>query len=323
MKSTNRGFTLIEVLVASAVLLLILGFLLTTVSQTSRVWRHSSDTIEAFQSAREAFDLITRKLSSATLNTYWDYQYKEVPGIGSYPSGYRRESDLHFQTGPGLAGDSHTAFFQTFDGYTQDPADYGGMTQLLNDCGFYVLYSGDGSWRPPTASGMPETYRHRLMQFTKPTEDMEWDHDTEQGHEMGQPGDANFAEANTPIGENVIAIAFLPKHFTANGSEAFGGGFSYDSRQGADNDPQPATANQLPPLIEVVLVAIDAQSAKRLDTGSTPPAEITAALSGRLQSPGQLDNDLQGIQNDLAEKGITARIFRATVPIQASRWSES
>ncbi len=310
MKNPRRAFTLIEVLVASAVLILILGFLLAAVNQTSRVWRRSSDTIDAFQSARDAFDLITRRLSTATLGTYWDYQYD----MSGFPRSYRRESDLQFKCDPpGVAGTSGSIFFQTYDGYTKDPANYGGMSGLLNDCGFYIAYSGDADWRPPPAAGLEESHRYRLMQRVLPTEDM--------ASIKKETGWNNPAPEDVPVGENIIAMVFRPARSSRDAAAAFPGGFSYDSRQGATTDPQPETANQLPPLVEVAMVAIDTKSAQRLAGASEPPV-ITGALNGKFLDPDDLDDDLKAIVDDLADAGVTARVFRTMVPIHASRWSD-
>ena len=80
------GFTILELLVATAVLSLILVVMLSLITQTSSVWRSSSARIEAFQSARRGFENLTRSLEQATLNTYWDYDNPSNPTI------YRRKS---------------------------------------------------------------------------------------------------------------------------------------------------------------------------------------------------------------------------------------
>ena len=63
-----RAFTLVELLTAMAVFMLILVVLFSAISQTSSVLRQSTTRIEAFQSARMGFYLLTRSLSQATLN---------------------------------------------------------------------------------------------------------------------------------------------------------------------------------------------------------------------------------------------------------------
>ena len=60
------GFTLVELLVASAVFMLILVLVLSITSQTSQVWKRSAAKIEAFQGARAAYETITTRLRQAT-----------------------------------------------------------------------------------------------------------------------------------------------------------------------------------------------------------------------------------------------------------------
>src|SRR5690349_5884687 len=102
------GFTLVELLLAMAVAALIAVFLASMVNQTSSLWSNTKARVEQFRDARLAFEAITRRLSQATLNTYWDYYYP--PGSNSSslssstavaPIGYGRQSELRFVCGSG------------------------------------------------------------------------------------------------------------------------------------------------------------------------------------------------------------------------------
>lgn len=324
----RRAFTLLELLVATAGFVILLGFLLMAMNQTIRLWRQSTKTLEAFRAARETFDLMTQRLSESTLNTYWAYQFEMINGE-QVPTAYRREADLQFLAGPNLAGNSHAVFFQAPEGMTDTPAAFGGMNQLLNDSGFYILYGTDDPWRPPPASSISLPRKYRLIQLAVPTEASGPFSRTRAADwylPFIQPASPEFAEQNTPIGENIIAITFHPKRAPLE-EEVNGplpGGFSYDSKAGATSVPQSITANQLPPLLEVTMIVIDEASATRLAnaSGSDEPPVIRGALNGRLQDPEKLDKDLEDIGADLAAEGIQYRIFRATIPIHASKWSE-
>src|ERR1043165_7755743 len=88
-----RAFTIVEVLVATGVMCVLLTVVMAMMSQTSRLWRHSSDKIQSFQGARLAFGVVTQNLSQATLNTYLDYDNV------LNPQAYLRKSELRFISG--------------------------------------------------------------------------------------------------------------------------------------------------------------------------------------------------------------------------------
>ncbi len=122
--SENRnGFTLVEILVAMAVLALIMVMLLTITVQISDMWRKTTGKIEQFRSARDAFDSMSRRINQATLNTYWDYDDPITP------TRYVRQSELRFICGQTetLAGKPaspkrwamHGIFFQAPFGFTE------------------------------------------------------------------------------------------------------------------------------------------------------------------------------------------------------------
>lgn len=94
----STAFTLIEVLVAATILVVMVGFMIVVMDQTTRIWSGSSAKVEQFREARSAFERVTTRLSQATLNTYWDYD------SATKPTRYLRQSELRFIAGsaPGL-----------------------------------------------------------------------------------------------------------------------------------------------------------------------------------------------------------------------------
>jgi len=72
-RRSTGAFTLIEMLVATTILVIIIGILFTITQQTSKVWKNTTGKTEVFKSARNAFETMTRTISQATLNTYYDY----------------------------------------------------------------------------------------------------------------------------------------------------------------------------------------------------------------------------------------------------------
>ena len=76
MKSSPRsatGFTLVELMVSVAIIGLIMLVLVAMTNQISQHLAGATEKIEKFQEARDGFEAMTRRMSQATLNTYWDY----------------------------------------------------------------------------------------------------------------------------------------------------------------------------------------------------------------------------------------------------------
>ena len=67
------AFTLVELLVSTAIIALLMLVLVAMTNQTAQTWRYTTEKIEKFQEARDGFEAMTRQISQATLNTYWDY----------------------------------------------------------------------------------------------------------------------------------------------------------------------------------------------------------------------------------------------------------
>src|SRR5689334_17759637 len=97
LSRVRAGFTLTEVLVSSALIVGIMALMLTTVDQTRRTIANTTSRVAQFQSARVAFESMTRTLGQATLNTYYDLD--RSGDVNQNPIGFRRQSDLHFVSG--------------------------------------------------------------------------------------------------------------------------------------------------------------------------------------------------------------------------------
>src|SRR5688500_2503792 len=95
----TSGFTLVEVLVSTVLIVAIMVLLLGTVDQTQRLWARSRAKATQFQSARAAFEVISRRLSQATLNTYWRASDLDVNTNEAHLL-FRRQSELQFLSGP-------------------------------------------------------------------------------------------------------------------------------------------------------------------------------------------------------------------------------
>ncbi len=341
-RAGRQGFTLIEILVAIAVLSILMVLVFSVIEDTSRIWRRSTAKIEAFQDARNAFQLITRTLSQATLNVYYDYYDSGGNSMAAYqrdgnsgaltsfrPAHYGRQSELSFQIGPNdgfsipNAPDLGQAiFFQAPVSQTSDGPNYGGMSSLLNACGYFVQFDrAENALKLPAhvrdTQGDPR-YRYRLMQMIAPTEDNTIYGTTGPGWYADHFGEAEVAS------ENILALIVLAQYPNATDPSTTDSAYEYDSTENVGTNPQPAQANQLPPVVLVTMVAIDETSAQRLaGTSSSEPSQISQAFAGKFTTPSQYEDDLDALKVALnnVTPPIEYRVFSSAVPIRASKWS--
>lgn len=340
----RRAFTLVEVMVATTILVLLLGILLSITNSIGTTVGRTSAKIDAFAGSRATFDLVGRRLSQATLNTYWDYDNPLDPTV------YLRQSDLHFlvtqnSQNPGYGQE---LYFQSPLTYSGDPA-VRTTSGLLNACAFYVQYGGSLGFRPGTESGSPERFRYRLMQAVQPTDELDifaaspparsdnsawaaywnsywtthaWTSSLE------NRGTAGLAPSVTPLIDNVIAFIVWPRLPATD--DAVGADlttdFQYDSKKNAwptsATDKQPITANQLPPAVQVTMILVSESSAQRLNTDSpTPPKVIEDALSGRFDRVSDYQTDLKDVSDELAKNHIEFQVLNTTVALRESKWS--
>ena len=344
--SPNRsGFTLVELLVSTALIALVALLLVTMTNSTAATWRYTTGRIEQFRGADTAFEAMTRRLSQATLNTYWDY---DSP---TKPTKYLRESDLRFITGSMTVGakkllttasprrPTHGVFFQAPLGYVDDAANFSGLDNLLNTWGYYVEFRDEVIARPAFIS-QPARYRYRLMELMQPSNSLSIYNFTsgkaatytaKDWFSAALPTSAVAPVATTPppppllahaLADNVIALVVLPKlskkDETSTG-KTLSKDYSYDSTS-TDTDPDINPKSQLPPIVQVTLVAIDEISAARMANGLTPPA-LDASLDAIFLNSTKFDADLVTLQKTLTDQRISYRVFTSNVSIRGAKWS--
>lgn len=323
----NRtAFSLIEMLVATTIFILIVGLLLSLVSQTGSLWNKASAKIDAFQSARSAFDEITRKLSNATLSPRWEYDNPNAP------TRYLKTSDLAFRCGrasdivtvptsPGsIPGKYHAVFFVLPEGYSKDSSIIG-LNSMLNTVGFFVEWGSDANEKPSIVKSDPR-WRSRLIEVVQPTELNE--------SFQRLPGESSslFAARLTTggwirdavnqsnkriLGVNIIALILQPMS-----SSGISLDYEYNSTSQSSTTPQPPTANELPLLMRITMVAIDESSALKLASGSEFPAALTSALQGKFSDAQSFDADLASLNSTLANvtPAINFRVFSTTIRLK-------
>ncbi len=332
-------------LVSVAVFMLLMVILLMATNQTSSMWRRTTAKIEQFRESRDAFEAVTRRLSQATLNTYWDYDDPATP------TRYVRQSELRFLSGKteALAG-APTAprrwpacgvFFQAPLGFTQKPSASGtdpalGLENLLNTWGYFIEFGSDAALRPAIlgTQNPPLRYRYRLCELMQPSGAFTLYQQTSGLDPAGKPLNLSYSardwfsgalaipDASRPVhvlADNVIALIVLPKLSVQDdpGGARLAPSYLYDSTA-TNADPTVNPKNQLPPVVQVTLVAIDEATAKRLDQG---PAMPDLGLDSLFSSASALDADLKTLQATLVAKHANYRVFTMNVSMRGARWS--
>ena len=346
---TARAFTLVELMVSMAVLVLLMLVLVGMTSQTSQTWRTTTAKIEQFQQARDGFEAMTRRLSQATMNPYWEVHF-DVNGV---PDRYVRQAELRFISGSmqSLATDTwrptHGIFFQAPLGIVEDRIAHGLLSSLLNTWGYFLEVADDSTLRPAFLQNrIPTRMRSRLMELTQPAEKM-------LVYEASGPDDRTWyskalADSNRPVrtlAENIMALVILPKLSKVEEDQRavtkkglLCPKYSYDStkqyNEGAQaGDPDISPQNQLPPVVQVTMVAIDELSAQRLASAYPSAANLGLDSSLLFQDATKLvdnpatpepdDGDLHTFEQMLVKNHLTYRIFTANVGIRGAKWSKT
>ena len=342
---------MVELMVSTALIAVIALLLVTMTNSTAATWRYTTGRIEQFRGADTAFEAMTRRLSQATLNTYWDYEYPNNDRAKP-PSKYVRQSDLRFITGsmtnPNVSVQKRLltttaprrptqgVFFQAPLGYVDDATNFSGLDNLLNTWGYYVEFRDETLARPAFVT-QPARYRYRLMELMQPSNSLSIYNYTsgkaatytaKDWFTAALPTSAVAPIAGaTPLlvhalADNVIALVVLPrlskKDETSTG-KTLSKDYSYDSTStNTDADINPKS--QLPPIVQVTLVAIDENSAARMANGVTPPA-LDATLDAIFLDSTKFDADLVTLQKSLTDQRISYRVFTSNVSIRGAKWS--
>lgn len=335
-----RGFTLIELLVSVAILALLLLIIASIIDATRKTWGYASGRIEEFRGAREAFESITSKLSQATLNPYWDYDNP------NNPTTYSRQSELRFLSGPASSilsnpeAKTHGVFFTAPLGNVND-TNYSDLGTLLNTCGFFLEFGSDKDWRPgfvnQGANPPRERYRSRLMELVGPAESFSL-YDEAQKSSGGNAGyngvtwfksavdgTSPYTASTRPVrvlAENVVALILLPKLSSQEDTTGtkLAPTYLYDSTVGK-SDATINSKNQLPPVVQVTMVAVDETSFSRLQSGDSPPNLAPIYAGCEFSNANMYDRDLKQLESNLKSLNLSYRVFTMNVALKAAKWS--
>jgi uncharacterized protein (TIGR02599 family) len=335
----RAAFTLVEVLVVSGLLVILMGFLIVVMDQTTRIWAGASAKVEQFREARAGFERVTSRLSQATLNTYWDYD------SATKPTRYLRQSELRFLAGSAasLLGSTstdntagritHAVFFNAPLGITAS-VNYTGLENALNTIGFFVELSDDTAQRPAfiTSDVIPARWRFRLMEFSQPTENFSLYQFT-----SGNPAAITTAWFTTDVNnspvlkrvvaENVVAFVVTPRlakteevPLQSNPTHSpLAPNYTYDSTS-TNANPLLNPKNQLPPVVQVTMVAVDEKSAAKLGLASVGQTNVLSVAT-MFNDTTKFAADLAALEKNLATARMRYRIFTTNVQIRAAKWS--
>ncbi len=336
-RGLRPGFTLLELMVSMTVLALIMLLVFQMLDTTQKTFQGSRARASTFKEARVAFEGITRRIGQAMLNTYFDYKYPNNNPL-STPTGYERKSDLHFISGQAstlLRGgnySTHCVFFQAPLGFSLRPENQS-LGSLLNSWGYFIERGDDTDQIPQFLRSYDSLNaskeRYRLMEFRPPTENMQvyganlrnrysidW---FKNQVTLKSAGGVPFSR---PLAENIIALIIEPKRSDKTGAAVLAPRYEYDSRRfQKSNNPRDETKHQLPPLVEVTMVAVDEESVIRNEqiNGGTLEELVPTGL---FTNQSQYESDLATLERKLVEKKITYRVFNETVAIRASKFSD-
>ena len=337
-----QAFTLVELLVGMTISVILVGLMVGVVNQIGKTVTNASSKMAAFETAQAGFDIMTQKLSDATLNTYYGYDSDTAPTT------YIRKSDLHFYiaqnadlnsspiNSPANANSGHSIYFQAPEGYSNTSTVYANTPGLLNACGYFVEFGPDSTYRPALFTTNPVRYRYRLMQAIQSTENNIIYSDKEGASAEAPPWASNanpwivpLNNLALPIADNVIALIILNPALDTAGN-LVSPAYTYNSRQGIPLPlpaPSPASgiylqSEQMPPVLQVSMVAIDETSALRLDTGNgTAPNAIESALQGKFTDAAKYSTDLSALEAALIANRIHYQILTTSVTLRESKWS--
>jgi uncharacterized protein (TIGR02599 family) len=388
------GFTLVEMLVSMAILAIILAVLAQVTGALQVSVTQTTSAVHEFEAARDAFEVMTRRISQATLNSYYD----RATNTGLTVPGYTRASELRFISGPASLSStslaqtssplfsgtnpyhpSNAIFFQAPLGKFSNSAlnstpTISRLVQAMNTCGYFIEWNNDSSQSgglnivPPFISNYTPRWRYRLMEMIEPSDNLtiysytsgganisnSW---TYSGKDWFQTPYQNSLSSSSvdyqcarPIADNVICLAFLPMLAPQNAQYPQGGapdgtstdlmaspsgqaGSLYDTSPPSGGGTPPLSMNQLPPMVYVLMIAVDENSFARYQALRGTSAMSTIPSNLGIDSPGgnqgfltvstyaarqdPTSGDISKVVAALNANRIRYRIFSTTVTLTA------
>jgi prepilin-type N-terminal cleavage/methylation domain-containing protein len=154
------GFTLVEILTATAIMAVIVGFVMTIMTQVLDVWNSSSDELELSSQARAALDLLKQDLQQAIFRhdgSQWFVLTSEVPGqVGTWNQGVYSPLPVSPTTASRLMFFAPTATRETTDSANPPNQVFGDTCAIEYRMTFGPLF-------PVNTNGQPVLALHRAV----------------------------------------------------------------------------------------------------------------------------------------------------------------
>ena len=315
MKGFRSGFTLVEVMASTVVLVVLLAVIAQAMGVVQRSWLSVRTAAEVMRNA-DAAQSTLRSLAEATLRPRVRYDEtldQLVP-----------ESDLHFVCGPcsellpniqGACGDA--VFFQR-------PTSEVSLHNVLQACGVFVQYGDDDAWRPGFVRNSGPRLRFRLLQFHQPADVMP----------LFQPATALpdspskistlfdrrelYGWFATPAATSADSLSIVAENIVAMTVQALPGSQRcYDTRKRqweGDTAEARESLHRLPQALDLTLLMTDEPGWARLST--VRAAALASALIKQVRTvkPGD-PASLASVANWLEQQGLRAQTFRVSVSL--------
>lgn len=258
-------------------------------------------------------------------------------------------------SGQGVSRPTHCLFFQSPLGHVSDASassispisNFKNLSGTLNAVGYYIEHSNENDLYgavPKFMGSLPASWRYRLMELNEPSQNLSV-YAMAGGAGIYSGTESWFSKPlrstpskNNPspryaIAENIVALIIRPKVSNPNRDPQaappteIAGRYAYDTKAYLGSAPPDIVGdglrlskNQLPPMVQVTLVAIDTASALRLANryGSKPPPLVNGDL---FFDASKYDADLGQLQSSLGAQQLNYRVFVADVSLPEAKWS--
>ena len=265
--------------------------------------------------------------------------------------GARSSHAMFFVTPAGVASEQEDR--------TSDQLRFGGLKGLLNAWGYYVQYSADEvpKFLHALENAPKAKLRYRLMEYRQPTEYLQiykiplrdktkiktqdqiyaWFREGPYGvnsewNTAPIEGMQDAIRTTRIVADNIIAMIVRPREAKGTGAATAAAldiakDYLYDTRRwqwGGSNTVATRTQHQLPPIVDVTLVAVDELSFQKfLDKQNLTDPEKDPGLvpADLFRNVDNVAKDYATLITNLKKHDISYRVYTRSIRIRESKWA--